>query len=117
MVHRYDAGVHTLRRTGSISTQDLSTSLDGYVVVDVRDHDDWLAGHIAGSVHVAVDHLPGDWDDPEPHLPVAVFADSEERAQAAARVLRARGRDAVVVTGGARAWRRGGHCLVTNQLP
>jgi rhodanese-related sulfurtransferase len=108
--------VHTLRRTGSISPQDLAGSLDGYVVIDVRDRADWIAGHVAGAVHVPVAELAtGDWDDPEPHLPAGVFANSEEQAWAAVGILRRRGRDAVMVTGGARAWRAGGHCLVTNK--
>jgi rhodanese-related sulfurtransferase len=106
--------VHTLRRTGSIAPEDLASSLDGYVVVDVRDRAEWVAGHVPGSVHVPVDRLTGRWADPEPHLPVAVFADGEDLAWMAADMLKSRRRDAVVVAGGARAWRAGHHCLVTS---
>lgn len=107
--------MHTLRRTGSITAQDLSACLDGYVVVDVRDRTDWSTGHIAGSLHVPVDQLTSGWDDPDQRLPVAVFANSEHQAWEAVGILRGCGRDAVIVSGGARAWRAGGHCLVTNK--
>lgn len=108
--------MHTLRRRGSLHPDELAASLDGYVVLDVRERSDWVAGHIAGSIHLPLDGLDDHrWDDSDRRLPVAVVANSDDDAQIAVRALQARDRDAVVLSGGTAAWRSSGHSLVTNK--
>lgn len=106
--------MHTLRRRGALTAEELQAALADYVVVDVRDLGAWRRGHIAGALHLSVEQLGGDWPDPDPRLPVAVFADDQHSARAAVKALQARGRDAVEVTGGSDAWRGAGRPFVTN---
>lgn len=108
--------MHTLRRRGALPAEELAAALQDYIVVDIRDVSAWRGGHIAGALHLTVDDLSGRWSDPDPRLPVAVFAATDGDALVAAAALEARGRDAVVVSGGADAWRAAGGPLVTNKV-
>lgn len=107
--------MHTLRRRGSLTADELAAALADYVVVDVRDLAAWQRGHIAGALHLSAEQLRGDWADPDPRLPVAVFADDERDARAAVDTLETRGRDVVEVSGGAAAWRAAHRPFVTNR--
>jgi rhodanese-related sulfurtransferase len=107
--------MHTLRRHGSITADELASAPGDYVVVDIRDASDWDAGHIAGAIHLSVEELAGPWPDPDPRLPCVVFSTSEHDAGVAVDTLRRRGRDAISVRGGADAWLAEGLPLVTNK--
>jgi len=110
--------VHTLRRTGSISARELSAAIRDYVIIDVRDTDRWSEGHIPGSTCCRAEQLDNDWPDLDARLPIAVIASDNDRAEAAAARLRARGRDAVTLDGGHPAWIASGGCTVrSNRQP
>jgi hypothetical protein len=47
-------------------------------------------------------------------LPVAVLGEGDDDAEAAVGSLVEHGCDAITISGGARAWRAAGRCLVTN---
>ena len=64
--------------------------LQGAILVDVRDHDDWSFEHIQGAVNVPVDELEARRDEVGPaSLPVVVYCEVGQRsAQAAATLTR-----------------------------
>ena len=49
---------------------------DGATILDVREDDEWVAGHIAGSVHVPLSQLPGRAADIPPTDPLVWCAGS-----------------------------------------
>lgn len=84
---------------------------DGAVqILDVRERDEWDAGHIPGSVHEPyhdIDAIPAGID---PHAPVAVVCSSGQRSAVAASLLQRLGAERVlhVVDGGVPLWQREG---------
>jgi hydroxyacylglutathione hydrolase len=79
-------------------------------VLDVRERDEWLRGHIPGAVHRPyhdIDAVPPGID---PERPVAVICASGQRAAVAASLMRLHGaRDVIhVVDGGVPRWGREG---------
>jgi rhodanese-related sulfurtransferase len=107
--------MHSLLRTGRIEVDDLAAALRDYIVVDVRGARAFEDGHIAGALPLDPQAVLEGWHDPDPRLPVAVFAAHDDDAVDVAGLLISRGRDAVVVRGGERAWRAAGLCLVQNR--
>jgi rhodanese-related sulfurtransferase len=80
--------------------------------VDVRRHDEWSAGHIAGAHHLPLDELSdraGELGDE----PVLFYCAIGDRSRMAAEALTASGREAGSVTGGLRAWRDAGRPIET----
>jgi hydroxyacylglutathione hydrolase len=80
-------------------------------VLDVREADEWEAGHIPGAVHMPyhdLDELPAGLD---PARPIAVVCASGQRSAVAAGLAQRLGADNVlhVAGGGVPAWRRAGH--------
>lgn len=76
------------------------------VLLDVREDDEWQAGHAAQAVHVplgklAADRVPTD-------RPVVVVCRSGNRSAHATAVLAAAGHEACNLTGGMRAWAAAG---------
>jgi len=83
---------------------------DGLQMLDVRERDEWDAGHIPGSAFTPyhdIDGIPGELD---PERPIAVFCASGQRAAVAASLLQRHGAAAVwhVVEGGVPRWERQG---------
>jgi rhodanese-related sulfurtransferase len=107
--------VHTLQRRGSVPPDDLAASLGDYVVIDVRDRSQFELGHIPGSAHVPIDRLHAGWVQADVRLPLAVLGEGDTDAEAAVGLLVEHGSDAISISGGARAWRAAGQCLVTNR--
>jgi hydroxyacylglutathione hydrolase len=75
-------------------------------ILDVRERDEWDAGHIPGSVHLPYHDIHGVPDGIDPERPVAVICSSGQRAAPAASLLRRHGvRDVLhVVDGGVPAY-------------
>ena len=78
------------------------------LILDVRDDDEWAAGHIDGAVHVPLDrlanrmlHEPGELLTDKP---LVVTCKGGGRARRAASWLNRNGYDAVVLSGGMRGW-------------
>src|SRR3954454_15637215 len=77
----------------------------GAVLVDVRDADEYEAGHIAGARHVPIDRL-GQEDVGDGAI--VLYCRSGDRSQAAADAFAASGRDAHSIAGGLLAWTEAG---------
>lgn len=84
----------------------------GAALLDVREPDEWAAGHAAQAVHVPLAQLSLDvLPDGEPLLVVCHVGG---RSAMATRALRNAGIPAVNVTGGMAAWERAGLPVVTD---
>jgi rhodanese-related sulfurtransferase len=86
---------------------------DGIQVLDVRERDEWDAGHIPGSVHLPyhdIHALPAGVD---PARPLAAICGSGQRSAVAASLLQRLGAERVlhVVDGGVPSWKRAGFPL------
>ena len=78
----------------------------GAVLLDVREDDEWAAGHATGAVHVPMGRLTPD-RLPEGR-PVYVICRSGNRSGRVVEILTAAGVDARNVRGGMIAWERSG---------
>jgi rhodanese-related sulfurtransferase len=72
--------------------------------VDLRDQDEFSAGHIPGAVNIPADELDDRLDELSQDEPVIVVCDEGKRSAEAAERLRERGYEAASVDGGMRAW-------------
>jgi rhodanese-related sulfurtransferase len=70
------------------------------VVLDVREDDEWAAGHIDGAVHIAMGDVPSRLDDLPEGDPLYVTCRSGGRSARVTAWLNQNGFDAVNVGGG-----------------
>jgi rhodanese-related sulfurtransferase len=87
---------------------------DGATILDVREDDEWAAGHIAGSAHVPLSELPARAADIPDAAPLVVVCKVGGRSAQVAAWLAGQGRDAVNLVGGLEAWAGAGRQLVTD---
>ncbi|MFK4149658.1 rhodanese-like domain-containing protein [Streptomyces sp. NPDC004065] len=84
------------------------------VLLDVRERDEWSAGHAPGAVHAPLSGLT--LGEPLPGAahgrPLVVICRSGYRSRRAARLMAGRGAEAVDVVGGMKAWAAAGHPVV-----
>jgi len=86
----------------------------GLVVLDVREHDEWDAGHVAGSTHIPLMELDTRRAEiPEGDQTLVVCRSGHRSAHATAWLCR-QGVDAVNLDGGLVAWQRAGRTLVAD---
>ena len=92
-----------------IGVDELAARLEaGAFLVDVREADEWAAGHIAGAVHIPLATVPERLDAVRSASPVHLVCKSGGRSARAGEYLAGLGIDAVNVTGGMLAWQRAG---------
>ncbi|YAL83393.1 rhodanese-like domain-containing protein [Dermacoccaceae bacterium W4C1] len=85
---------------------------DDAVLLDVREQDEWDAGHAPGAVHIPLAELPariGELPETDKELPV--ICRSGGRSARAVAWLEQQGYDVVNVDGGMRLWAEGGKPL------
>ncbi len=87
---------------------------DDATLVDVREIDEWEAGHAPEAIHIPLDDVPGSPKDFDPKKPVLVICRSGRRSLTAAAQLRDEGFEAVSVNGGMAAWQQAGGLVVRN---
>jgi rhodanese-related sulfurtransferase len=91
-----------MNETPSIAVTDVP---DDAVVLDVREPDEWAAGHAPAAVHVPLGDLPARIDElPETATTLPVVCRSGGRSGQAVQWLVQQGYDVVNVDGGMRAW-------------
>ena len=88
-----------------ISVQDLPADA---VLLDVREQDEWDAGHVDGAVHVPLGEVPSRLGDLPDADPLYFICRSGNRSDRAAAWLTAQGVESVNVAGGMRAWAEAG---------
>lgn len=86
---------------------------DGAMVADVREPDEYLAGHVPGARLVPLGELTARVGELPRHQRLAVVCASGNRSLQAARWLASAGYDAMSVAGGTKAWADAGQPIVT----
>lgn len=81
-------------------------------VIDVREPDEYVAGHVPGAKLIPMAQLPGRLDEIEKREPVYVLCASGNRSAAMTSLLREAGYDAYSVAGGTTGWVRAGRDVV-----
>jgi rhodanese-related sulfurtransferase len=84
-----------------ISVSDLPSDA---VLLDVREDDEWAAGHAEGAVHVPLSEVPTRLAELPAATPLYVLCRSGGRSGRAAAWLNAQGIESVNVAGGMKAW-------------
>ncbi|MGP3534471.1 rhodanese-like domain-containing protein [Microbacterium sp. RD1] len=93
----------------SITVQQLRER-EGVPLIDVREPDEFAAGHVPGAVNVPMSTL-GDHLDELPEGPFDVICQVGGRSARVVEALTARGLDATNVDGGTGAWAEAGYDL------
>ncbi|GGQ24927.1 rhodanese-like domain-containing protein [Streptosporangium sandarakinum] len=86
---------------------------DGAFLLDVRENDEWRAGHAPTAVHIPLGELQVRAGEVPPDAPVYVICRSGGRSAHAAAWLNHVGRDAINVGGGMQAWGSAGLPMVS----
>lgn len=82
----------------------------GAILLDVREDDEWAAGHAPGAVHLRLGRLdPGTF---AASAPVVAVCRSGNRSGSAARKLAAAGVTVYNLVGGMKAWREAGRPVI-----
>lgn len=88
-----------------VATVNVTDLPDDAVVLDVREDDEFQAGHAPGAVHVPLDQVPARLADvPELDGPIPVICRAGGRSLRAAQWLESQGFEVVNVTGGMKSW-------------
>jgi rhodanese-related sulfurtransferase len=93
----------------SIPTIDCADASSGdRLLLDVRNGDEWNAGHAPHAVHIPLDALPERTSELDPGRAIVCLCRSGNRSGQATALLRECGFDAVNMAGGMRAWAAAG---------
>lgn len=74
--------------------------------LDVREPDEWNAGHIEGTVNIPIMELPSRWEELARDKPVVAVCQIGQRSDLAAGFLRENGFEAHNLEGGMKEWAR-----------
>lgn len=89
----------------------------GAVVLDVRNPDEYEAGHVPGAVHIPLGDLAARQDEIPAGDPVYVVCAMGGRSLAATKAMVGAGYSAVSVAGGTKGWIERGNPVVTGTSP
>jgi rhodanese-related sulfurtransferase len=84
------------------------------VILDVREDDEWQAGHIEGAVHIPLSDLPARAAEVSGAAQVLCVCKVGGRSARATMLLRRSGVEAVNLHGGMHAWSAAGHPMVSD---
>ena len=101
-----------LAQNGWVRVEDFNRERAAYYLVDVREDDEWQAGHIEGAQHIALGELGERLRELPTGKTIVAVCRSGSRSDAAVRGLRQTGRKAENLDGGVTAWSRAGLPLV-----
>jgi rhodanese-related sulfurtransferase len=87
---------------------------EGAVLLDVREADEWAAGHAPAATHIRLADVPGRVGDLSGDAEVVAICRSGARSDRAAAFLRAQGIEAVNLAGGMQAWAAAGLDVITD---
>ena len=101
--------------TPEITVEELAARPNG-LLVDVREPDEYDAGHVPGAVLLPMSQLANRMGEIEKSSPAFVVCASGNRSSAMTDLLRGAGFDAVSVAGGTSEWSRSGRPLEKGNL-
>lgn len=91
---------------------DTAAATDDVVLLDVREHDEWIRGRAARAVHIPMSELMARVVELDRSLPIVCICRSGGRATSVTQWLIRQGFDATNMSGGMLAWEAAGHPLV-----
>jgi len=97
--------------TSEIDVEELAARHERGILVDVRERDEYVAGHVSGAVLIPMGQLANRMGEIDKAASVFVICASGNRSSAMTDLLRGAGFDAVSVAGGTSAWARSGRPL------
>ncbi len=86
---------------------------EGHVLLDVREHNEWTAGHAPDALHIPMAEVPQRLDDVPEANQIYVICRSGGRSARVTAFLNANGWDAVNVERGMNGWSAMGRPLVS----
>ena len=100
--------------TLSDSSEQLASALPAdAVLLDVREFDEWAAGHIESAVHIPIGQVTRRLSEVPQGDPLYVICRSGSRSARVADFLRAQGTHAINVVGGMQDWASAGKPMVS----
>ena len=87
---------------------------EGAMLLDVREDDEWQAGHAPQAEHIPMSVLGQELDRLDQGRRIVAVCRSGSRSERVATALRQRGYDAANVEGGMQAWAAAGLPVVTD---
>ena len=102
---------------GTVSVADAAVLRDdGAIIVDVREPDEWAAGHIPGAILIPLGELPSRLGDVPPNRPIVVVCRSGNRSAQGRDILIGAGFPAVTsLDGGMNDWEVAGLPIETGE--
>lgn len=94
-----------------------SLMAEGVRVIDVRETDEYVSGHVPGAVHVALGTVPQHVGVFQGEGPAYVICKAGGRSMQACQFLDQQGVQVVNIAGGTMAWASAGYPLVTGSSP
>ncbi|MFE9422393.1 rhodanese-like domain-containing protein [Kitasatospora sp. NPDC006697] len=110
---RPEPGQETPSMFQQIPTALVQTVPDGAALIDVREQDEWDAGHADGALHLPMSQFTARLDE-LPEGPLYVVCRVGGRSAQVVQYLVAQGREAFNVDGGMFAWEQAGRPLVSD---
>lgn len=101
-----------------VPTVDVSDLPEDAVLLDVREDDEWAAGHIEGAQHVPMNRVPQHvayGDALPPDRPIVVICKVGGRSAQVTAWLNQQGYDAANLDGGMLAWASSGRPMVSDE--
>lgn len=90
---------------------------DDLTVLDVREPEEWAAGHIQGAIHVPLGDLPARAGELDPRARTIVVCHMGGRSAQATDWLAQQGHDVTNLAGGMDAWQNAGRPTTTDSNP
>lgn len=87
---------------------------DDAVMLDVREHNEWDAGHAPGAVHIPLGEVPTRLDELPDVDVLPVICRSGNRSGKAVAWLNEQGFDSVNVSGGMKTWAEAGKPVIND---
>ena len=112
LAHRICVHVASVRQNWPVTPLDVSKRRSDLHLLDVREQDEWDAGHIEGAQHIPLGELAARLGEVPKAQTVVAVCRSGSRSDRAAKGLRLSGFEAENLDGGVTAWSRAGLPLV-----
>jgi|SRR5690625_4295100 len=101
-----------------VSVDELAAAVsDGAFVLDVREPQEYTAGHVPGAAHMPLHTVPARYEELPPDQTLYVVCASGGRSAQAANFLTAAGFSAVNVSCGTKGWLAAGHDVAVGDEP
>jgi rhodanese-related sulfurtransferase len=97
-----------------VNTAAAESAAGSVLLLDVREDDEWMAGHAPAARHIPMSTLPGRVDELARDARIVCVCRSGGRSAQVTEWLRHQGFDAVNLTGGMFQWVANGHPVVNH---